>query len=149
VGRVRIDDDVEIGANCTIDRAVFGETWIQRGTKIDNLVQIGHNVVVGEDSILIAQVGIAGSSRLGRHVILAGQVGVVGHIEIGDRVRVGAQSGVSSSVKSGEDVSGSPAVSHKEWLQTCASLRRISRMRDEMRQMQKKIQKLEESLHGE
>lgn len=149
VGKVRVDDDVEIGANCTIDRAAFGETWIQRGAKIDNLVQIGHNVVVGEDSILIAQVGIAGSARLGRHVILAGQVGVIGHIEIGDRVRVGAQSGVSGSVKPGEDISGSPAVPHKEWLQTCAGLRRISRMRDEMRQMQKKIQKLEESLHGE
>ncbi len=149
VGRVRIDDDVEIGANCTIDRATFGETWVQRGAKIDNLVQLAHNVVVGEYSILIAQVGVAGSTKIGRHVVLAGQVGVVGHIDIGDGVRVGAKSGVSGSIKAGLDVSGSPAVPHKEWLQTCASMRRLSQMRDDMRQMQKQIRKLEERLNGE
>ena len=87
-GIVQIDDDVEIGANATVDRATFGRTWIKRGTKIDNLVMIAHNVVVGEDSLLVAQVGISGSTRLGNHVVLAGQVGVAGHLEIGDRVKV-------------------------------------------------------------
>ncbi len=149
VGIVRIDDDVEIGANCAIDRATFGETRIRRGAKIDNLVQLGHNVVVGEDSILVAQVGIAGSSRLGRNVVLAGQVGVSGHIEIGDRVRVGAKSGISNSVKAGEDVSGYPAVPHKEWLQTCAGLRRLNHFRENLRKLRKRLQDLEEKLNGD
>ena len=135
VGIVQIDDDVEIGANCTIDRAAFGRTWIQRGTKIDNLVQIAHNVVIGEHSILIAQVGISGSTRVGKHVILAGQVGVVGHIEIGDGARVGAQSGVGRSVKAGEDVSGSPVMPHKEWLKMVANVKRLPQLKEELRQL--------------
>ncbi len=98
-GIVQIDDDVEIGANATVDRATFGRTWIKRGAKIDNLVMIAHNVVVGEDSLLVAQVGISGSTRLGNQVILAGQVGVVGHVQIGDGVKVGAKSGIHHSIK--------------------------------------------------
>jgi UDP-3-O-[3-hydroxymyristoyl] glucosamine N-acyltransferase len=149
LGTVRIDDGVEIGANCTIDRATFGHTWIQRGSKIDNLVHIAHNVVVGEDSILVAQVGIAGSTRIGKNVVLAGQVGVVGHIEIGDGVRVGAQSGVPRSIEAGQDVSGSPAVPHREWLQMCAGWRRLPKLREEIRQLQRKIDELEKKVHGE
>jgi len=148
-GIVEIDDDVEIGANCTLDRATFGRTWIGRGTKIDNLVQIGHNVTVGEHSLLVGQVGISGSTRIGKHVTLAGQVGVVGHIEIGDRVRVGAKSGVHQSVKAGEDISGYPAVPHKEWLKTVTNLRRLSQFKEELRQLKAKVQELEEALHGE
>ena len=148
-GIVQVDDDVEIGANCTVDRATFGRTWIQRGAKIDNLVQIAHNVVVGEDSILIAQVGISGSTRIGRHVILAGQVGVAGHLEIGDRVRVGAKSGVPHSIKAGEDVIGIPAVSRKEWFKAITSARRLDRVRAELRELGKKVQELEKELHGE
>ncbi len=144
VGIVQIDDDVEIGANCTIDRATFGRTWIQQGTKIDNLVQIAHNVTVGEYSILVAQVGISGSTRIGKHVILAGQVGIVGHIEIGDRVRIGAQSGVPHSVKAGEDVLGSPAMPHKEYLRCAASFRHLPRFREELRELKAKVGKLEE-----
>lgn len=142
-GVVQIDDDVEIGANCAIDRATFGRTWIQRGTKIDNLVQIGHNVVVGEHSLLVGQVGVSGSTRIGRHVILAGQVGIAGHLEIGDRVRVGAKSGVHSSIENGADVSGYPAVPYKEWLKTMANLRKLSQFKEELRQLKAKVKELE------
>jgi UDP-3-O-[3-hydroxymyristoyl] glucosamine N-acyltransferase len=142
-GIVQIDDDVEIGANCTIDRATFGKTWIQRGTKIDNLVQLAHNVVVGEHSLLVAQVGIAGSTRLGRHVVLGGQVGVVGHIELGDAVRVGAQSGVAHSVEPGKDLIGSPAVEHRQWFRTHANIQRLPRMKNQIRELQKRVAELE------
>jgi UDP-3-O-[3-hydroxymyristoyl] glucosamine N-acyltransferase len=108
-GGVLIEDDVEIGANTTIDRATFGDTIVRRGTKIDNLVQIGHNVEVGEHSIIVAQVGISGSSRLGRGVVLAGQVGVADHVTIGDGALVGAQAGVPSSLDAGGKFLGSPA----------------------------------------
>lgn len=146
IGIVQVDDDVEIGANCTVDRATFGRTWIQQGCKIDNLVQIGHNVIVGKYSILVSQVGISGSTQIGNHVVLAGQVGVVGHIRIGDGARVGAKSGVSSSVKAKEDVSGIPAVPHKEWLKNSAHIRRLSQYREELRQLKKKVERLERDL---
>jgi UDP-3-O-[3-hydroxymyristoyl] glucosamine N-acyltransferase len=142
-GIVQIDDDVEIGANCTIDRATFGRTWIQRGCKIDNLVQIAHNVVVGEHSILISQVGVSGSTHIGKHVVLAGQAGLVGHISIGDGARVGAKSGVSNSVKARQDVSGIPAVPHKEWLKNSSHIRRLSHYRDELRRLKLKVEQLE------
>ncbi len=109
IGWVEIDDDVEIGSNCSVDRGALGPTKIGRGTKIDNLVQIAHNVEIGQHSIIVSQVGISGSTKIGNGVILAGQVGIVGHIEIGDGAIVGAQSGVSKSVKAGEKVFGSPA----------------------------------------
>ncbi len=108
-GIVQIDDDVEIGANVTIDRARFGRTHIGEGTKIDNLVHVGHNVVVGPHCLLVAQVGISGSTRLGKYVTLAGQVGLVGHIEVGDEVVVGAQGGVSKSVPAKAVMWGCPA----------------------------------------
>ena len=101
LGFVQIDDDVEIGANSTIDRGRFGRTWIQKGAKIDNLVQIAHNVIIGEHTALAAQVGIAGSTRVGKYVVMAGQVGLVGHIEIGDKVVIAAQAGVSKSLSEG------------------------------------------------
>ncbi len=109
VGTVIIHDDVEIGANTTIDRGAIEPTVIGRGTKIDNLVQIAHNVVVGEHSIIVAQAGVAGSTKLGRYVILAGQVGIAGHLEIGDRVTVAAQSGVMHNIPDGQKWLGSPA----------------------------------------
>jgi UDP-3-O-[3-hydroxymyristoyl] glucosamine N-acyltransferase len=108
-GGVVIEDDVEIGANTTIDRATFGDTIVRRGTKIDNLVQIGHNVDVGEHSILVSQVGVSGSSRLGRGVVLAGQVGVADHVTIGDGTLVGAQAGVPSDLPAGGKFLGTPA----------------------------------------
>jgi UDP-3-O-[3-hydroxymyristoyl] glucosamine N-acyltransferase len=109
VGWVEIDDDVEIGANTTIDRGALGPTRIGRGTKIDNLVQIAHNVEIGRNCLIVSQVGISGSTKLGDGVVLGGQAGLVGHIELGDRVAVGAQSGVSKSIPGGETWLGSPA----------------------------------------
>ena len=144
LGIVQIDDDVEIGANCTIDRATMGKTWIQRGVKIDNLVQVAHNVVVGENSIIIAQVGISGSTKLGKNVILAGQVGIIGHVELGDNVRVGAQSGVGKSIPAGQIVSGSPAIAHRDWLKNCQILNRLPELRKKIMKMEKRLAELEQ-----
>jgi UDP-3-O-[3-hydroxymyristoyl] glucosamine N-acyltransferase len=144
VGIVRIDDDVEVGANCTIDRATLGTTWIQRGVKIDNLVQVAHNVVVGEDSIIVAQVGISGSVRLGRNVILAGQVGVVGHVEIGDGVRVGAQAGVTKSIPAGQDVVGSPAIAHYDALRSTVMISKLPELRKKIKELEKRLARLEQ-----
>ena len=116
VGIVVIEDDVEIGALSAVDRAALSETRIGRGTKIDNLVQVGHSVQIGNDSILCAQVGVAGSSKVGHHVTLAGQVGVADHITVGDRVIASAQTGVGHHVADGVVVSGSPAIAHPTWL---------------------------------
>lgn len=110
IGYVQIDDDVEIGANATIDRATMGTTHIERGVKLDNLVQIAHNVTVGHDTVMAAQVGIAGSTHVGANCMFGGQVGVAGHITIGDRVQFGAQSGVPNSVDAGQRMLGTPAM---------------------------------------
>ncbi len=143
VGFVQIDDDVEIGANCTVDRATMGKTWIQRGVKIDNLVQVAHNVVVGEDSIIVAQVGISGSTKLGKRVILAGQVGVAGHLEIGDNVRVGAKSGVPKSIPPGQTVLGIPAIDHKTYLRCSQIVSRLPQIRKKLMDMEKRLTALE------
>jgi UDP-3-O-[3-hydroxymyristoyl] glucosamine N-acyltransferase len=124
-GIVVLEDDVEIGANSTIDRATIGETRIRRGAKIDNLVQIGHSSDVGEDSLLCAQVGLAGSSKIGRSVILTGQVGVAGHLEIGDRVIATAQTGIPNSIEADKVVSGYPAIDNKLWLKSSAVFKRL------------------------
>jgi UDP-3-O-[3-hydroxymyristoyl] glucosamine N-acyltransferase len=126
--RVVIGDDVEIQSNSCIDRASVGETRIGRGTKIDNLVQVGHGSHVGEDSLLAAQVGIAGSTEIGNKVILTGQVGVVGHCKVGDRAIVTPQSGVAGDIEVGAIVSGTPAVDHKLWLKYSAALNRLPEM---------------------
>ena len=125
VGKVVIEDDVEIGANCSIDRGTLGETRIERGTKLDNLIQIAHNVVVGEHTLIAAQTGIAGSTTIGDNVTIAGQVGIVGHVTIGDRVTIGAQSGVISSIEDGKTVSGYPARDHAESLRKEAYIQKI------------------------
>jgi len=146
IGNVRIDDDVEIGAGNTIDRAAIGTTWIQRGTKTDNLVHIAHNVVVGEDTVLVAQVGISGSTKVGSRVTLAGQVGVVGHITIGDDVMVGAQAGISGSVPPGQIVSGSPHMSHRTWLKASRSYEKLPEMRKTVHALKQKVQELESAI---
>ncbi len=146
VGIVQIDDDVEIGANCTIDRASMGKTWIKRGVKTDNLVHIGHNVVIGEDTILVAQVGIAGSTVVGNRVVLGGQVGVVPHITIGDGVMVGSQSGVAQDVNPGQVVSGSPAFAHREWLRAQALYSKLPEMKRTLTALGKRVQTLEEQI---
>jgi UDP-3-O-[3-hydroxymyristoyl] glucosamine N-acyltransferase len=129
LGRVIIADDVEVGANTTIDRGAGPDTTIGRGTMIDNLVQIGHNVEIGAGCIIVAQVGIAGSTKIGDHVVLAGQVGVVGHLAIGDRVRVAAQSGVNKSVAEGDVVGGSPAVPIRDYRRQVAAIKALGRRR--------------------
>jgi UDP-3-O-[3-hydroxymyristoyl] glucosamine N-acyltransferase len=127
---------VEIGANVTIDRARFGRTWIQEGTKIDNLVQIAHNVVIGRHSIIVSQTGISGSSKLGQYVTLAGQVGLVGHIEIGDRVIVGAKSGVSKNIPAGETWFGYPAGPMKESKERLAYINRLEKLYARVRKLE-------------
>ncbi len=149
IGRVRIDDDVEIGANTTIDRAALGETWIKRGTKIDNLVQVAHNCVIGEDSLIIAQVGIAGSVQIGNNVILAGQAGVAGHCKIGDRVTVGGRAGVHSTVEDGAIVSGFPAIPHREWLRASSAFRHLPDLVKDVRALKERIAVLEEKAGGQ
>ncbi len=129
IGIVQIDDDVEIGANSSVDRARFGRTWIGEGTKIDNLVQVGHNVVIGKHSILCALTGVSGSTKLGNYVTLAGQVGTVGHVEIGDNVIVGAQSGVNKSLPAKQIFMGTPAVPAREWKEQVAQIHSLHKLR--------------------
>ena len=143
VGTVRIEDDVEVGAGSCIDRATTGETFIGRGTKIDNLVQIAHNVRVGPLSILCAQVGVSGSTELGAGVVLAGQVGIVGHVQVGDGARVAAGSGVPHDVPPGETVSGAPAVQHALWLRQSAALKRLPELLREVRELRARLGALE------
>lgn len=144
VGGVIIEDDVEIGANVAIDRAVLGQTIIGRGTKLDNLVQVGHNVKIGENSILVSQVGISGSSTLGNYVTLAGQVGVVGHISIGDQVVVGGKSGVTKDLPAGSRVSGFPPIDHKAWLKSQAAFQQLPAMRSLVNTLKRKVAQLEQ-----
>ena len=144
IGTVVVEDDVEIGANVCIDRATVGSTRIGRGSKIDNLVQIGHNVVIGEDSIVVAQVGISGSTVVGDRVVLAGQAGIVGHIEIGDGVVVGAQSGVTKSIPAGETVSGYPARRHAVSKVLAACLQELPKLFRRVRALEKAVSNLEE-----
>jgi UDP-3-O-[3-hydroxymyristoyl] glucosamine N-acyltransferase len=143
IGIVQIDDDVEVGANTTIDRGTIEKTWIQRGVKIDNLVQIAHNVVIGENSVIVSQVGIAGSTKLGKGVIMGGQAGLVGHITIGDHVMIGAQSGVHDDVPPNQVVSGSPHLPHRQWLRVEACVSQLPEMRKTVASLLKRMEKLE------
>jgi UDP-3-O-[3-hydroxymyristoyl] glucosamine N-acyltransferase len=146
VGSVKIGDDVEIGANVTIDRARFDKTVIGSGTKIDNLVQIAHNVVIGENSIIVSQAGISGSTTLGKEVTLAGQVGVVGHITIGDRVVVMAQAGVTKSIAADKIVWGTPAKPQDVAKRVNACMQNLPKLFETVIQLKKKIEELEEKL---
>jgi len=146
IGTVVIEDDVEIGANVTIDRARFDKTVIGKGTKIDNLVQIAHNVIVGEDCIIIAQAGVSGSTTLGKGVILAGQAGLVGHIRIGDGAIAAAQAGVTKSVPAHTKVSGYPAKTHEVAKRVNACVQRLPELYKKIKELEKKIQDLEKQL---
>ena len=141
-----IEDDVEIGANTTIDRPAIGETRIGAGTKIDNLVQIGHGVTVGRRVLLAAQVGIAGSCVVGDDVVLAGQVGVANHVQLGNRVLATAQTGIPNSVDDGAYVSGYPAIDHAEWLKSSAVFRQLPALRKRVATLEQRIAELEEKL---
>jgi UDP-3-O-[3-hydroxymyristoyl] glucosamine N-acyltransferase len=136
IGIVQIDNDVEIGANTTIDRARFGRTWIGEGTKIDNLVQIAHNVVIGRHCIVCALAGISGSTRLGNYVVLGGQVGTVGHIEIGDGTQIAAKSGVSKNVPPGQVFWGSPAMPIREAKEQMARVGRLEKLFERVRKLE-------------
>jgi UDP-3-O-[3-hydroxymyristoyl] glucosamine N-acyltransferase len=146
IGRTVIEDDVEIGANTTIDRAALGETRIGQGTKIDNLVQLGHNVRVGRNCILVAQVGIAGSTTLGDNVVLAGQVGVAGHLHIGDGCRIGAKSGVGQNVPPKQDLSGIPVMPHGTFLRASAITPKLPEMKRRLARLEKEMAALREEL---
>ncbi len=143
VGNVVIEDDVELGACVTIDRATMGTTRIGQGSKIDNLVQIAHNVQIGENCIIVAQVGISGSTSVGDNAVLAGQVGVAGHIEIGAGAQVGAKSGVSKSVKPGERVFGYPALPVGQAKRIEASLRHLPELIQSVRALKRRVEELE------
>jgi len=142
VGIVQIDDDVEIGANVTIDRARFDKTHIGEGTKVDNLVQIAHNVVIGKHCVIVSQTAIAGSTRIGDNVIIAGQTGVDGHIEVGDGVRMAARSGVTKDVAPGMVVGGFPAQAHKSELKLQGSLRRVPELVRTVRRLTEEVARL-------
>ncbi len=139
-----LEDDVELGANTCVDRATLGQTVIRKGAKIDNLVQLAHNVEIGPLSLLASQVGIAGSTKVGMGVGMAGQVGVVGHITIGDGARLGAQAGVPNSVPAGETYTGYPAQPHREWLREQAAIRNLPELVKRVRELERTLRKIQE-----
>jgi UDP-3-O-[3-hydroxymyristoyl] glucosamine N-acyltransferase len=139
IGNVIIRDDVEIGSNVSIDRGALGPTIIGKGTKIDNLVQIGHNVNIGEHSLVISQVGIAGSTKIGNYVILAGQAGLAGHLKIGNRVTISAQSGVMSNIDDGEKWLGSPAQPDRQAKRQLIAIQHLPDLLKRVAELEKKI----------
>lgn len=143
-GIVIIEDDVEIGAGAAIDRATIGSTVVSKGAKIDNLVQIGHGSFVGQNTLLCAQVGLAGSTRVGNEVILSGQVGAAGHLEIGDRVIATAQTGIPNSVEAGKVISGYPAIDNRDWLKSSAIFAQLPKLQREIRELKARLTKLED-----
>ncbi len=144
LGIVQIDDDVEIGACNTIDRAKFGTTHICRGVKTDNLVHIAHNVTVGADTVIVAQVGISGSVTIGSHAIIAGQAGVAGHLDIGDNTVIGPKAGIGTSVPSGQVVSGIPGMAHRTWLRVMRIMPRLPDMKKKLSEIEKRLRHVEE-----
>ena len=149
VGIVVLEDDVEIGSCTCVDRAALGETRICRGTKLDNLVQIGHNVVVGEDTVMAGQAGVAGSTKIGKHCTFGGQVAVTGHIKVGDNVIIAGRGGVTNTIAGGERpqmFSGFPTVPHKDWLKASMSFVKLPEMRKEIKKLQKQVEQLQSKL---
>lgn len=139
IGNVIIEDNVEIGANTTIDRATMGCTRIKSGVKLDNLIQIAHNVEVGEHTVMAAQAGVAGSAKIGQWGMIGGQVGVAGHITIGDKVSIGAQSGIPSNVKSGSRLMGYPATDAKDFMRQAVYIKNLGNLNNRVKDLEKKI----------
>lgn len=146
IGIVEIEDDVEIGAGVTIDRATMGKTWIGRGTKIDNQVQIAHNVTIGPNAVLVSQVGISGSSQIGRGAVLAGQVGVAQGMKIGERAVVGPKSGVGQDIEPGARVMGYPAFPVSVWKRSAMASKELPKLRKKVSELERRLRKLEESV---
>ena len=144
LGIVQIDDDVEIGACNTIDRATFGKTWICKGVKTDNLVQIAHNVTVGENSVVVSQVGISGSVTIGKNAILAGQAGIAGHLEIGDNVTIGPKAGIAKNIPDNLVVSGTPEMPHRLWLRVQRIMPKLPELNKKILEIEKRLKKIEE-----
>jgi UDP-3-O-[3-hydroxymyristoyl] glucosamine N-acyltransferase len=143
IGNVIIEDDVELGANNTIDRATFGSTRIRRGVKTDNLVHIAHNVQVGEDTVIVAQAGISGSVTIGRQAIIAGQAGISQHVSIGDHAIVGPQSGIAKSIQDNEVVSGTPGMPHRRFLKVQRIVQKLPELWKTVLQLEKRLKKIE------
>lgn len=146
LGGVTIEDDVELGANVTIDRATLGHTVIKQGTKIDNLVQIAHNVTVGEHDIIVAQVGVAGSTTIGHHVMIGGQAGLADHLTIGNQAMIAARAGVNRSVEANQIVSGAPVMPHETWMKAQAVIPRLPELRQLVRDLARRVERLEAGL---
>jgi UDP-3-O-[3-hydroxymyristoyl] glucosamine N-acyltransferase len=138
IGNVIIEDHVEIGSGTTIDRATLGSTIIKKGVKLDNLIQIAHNVEIGENTVIAAQSGVAGSTKIGKNCMIGGQVGIIGHLKIGDNIKIAAQSGISKNLKDGEVVQGSPAFSHGEYVRSYAIFRRLPEWANNVNKLVKK-----------
>jgi len=143
IGNVVIEDDVEIGANATIDRATMGSTRVMKGTKIDNLCQLGHNVVIGQSTAMAAQTGVAGSTKIGSNCFIGGQVGFAGHIKVGDRCSIGAQAGIISDVKDEARIIGSPAMDAKAYMKSYVYFRKLEQMKNKMDDLEKRLAALE------
>ena len=146
VGIVVLEDDVEIGSCTCIDRAALGETRIKKGCKLDNMVQVAHNVVVGEDSVIAAQTGFAGSCKIGRHATFGGQSAVTGHVTLGDNITIAGKGGASQNLEGGQVYSGTPAIPHKKWLKSSLVFAQLPEMRREISSLRKRLQELEEQL---
>jgi UDP-3-O-[3-hydroxymyristoyl] glucosamine N-acyltransferase len=144
VGIVVIEDDVEIGANCCIDRATMGQTVLHRGVKLDNLIQIAHNVELGENTAIAAQTGIAGSTKVGKNNMISGQVAIVGHLNIGNNIKVGGQAGIMKDVADGEILQGSPAINFKDFWKASAIFSKLPDLRHQVLQLEKEIRELKE-----
>lgn len=148
-GIVEIEDEVEIGANTTVDRAALGKTLIKKGVKIDNLVQVGHNVIVGEHTVIVAQVGIAGSTTIGKEVIIGPQAGISDHLGIADRARIVGKSGVVKSIPAGDIVAGIPSMPHRHWLKTREYIKRLPEYSKRLKELESRIIELEKQLKEE
>ena len=142
IGNVIIEDDVEIGSNTTVDRATMGSTIIRKGVKLDNLIQIGHNVEIGENTVIAAQSGVAGSTKIGSDCMIGGQVGIVGHLTIGNRVKIAAQSGIGSDVEDDSIVQGSPALDHFDYKKAYVIFRRLPELSQKIKELEAKIESL-------
>jgi len=149
IGNVLVEDDVEIGANVTIDRATMGSTYIRKGVKLDNLIQIAHNVEIGENTVIVAQVGISGSTKVGRRCMIGGQAGLVGHLKVADEVKIGAQAGISHDLnKPGEIVLGSPAFPISEFRKSSAIFKHLPELRQQLFQLKKELEELKDKING-